>query len=472
MEKINSSDFWLVPDIFVIDDGDSALLYAPISGRLLRITPAAANCVRTIQIDSEPVAVHSDDQFLASLVDLGLLTPFPSSPFSEENLWASTGHPNIAPDGTFAPIQVTLNITNRCPLRCIYCFASTGNESSFVDMPLDCGHAAIDFLYESMREHSDLKNASILFFGEAEPTSAWPLLVDLVNHALNCSDLTGIAPNFGITTNGYLTEVQRKFLAHHFNSITLSFDGPREIQDLHRPSIGGRSSFKRVLDSARFFSKYAGPGALQITSVITAHSVYRLDEIIDFFLSELPGISVTFTIVEEIGRAKVTGLSAPTADVFLHEWLRVRERIKKNKLPFRWPADIENPFQHGSVYCGAAVPNFNVDVDGKVVSCFSHSTKRFCYGYFDRREHRFVFNKDLIVKLRALTPISSPLCRRCFAKYFCLGDCVALRISPESDQDILEEYSEGKGRCDLIRGIVLANLKANFRPFSYERSAI
>jgi uncharacterized protein len=326
-------------------------------------------------------------------------------------------------------------------------------------MDFICGKAAIDLVFHSVKQYNKKKEASVLFFGSAEPTNAWKLFTNLVNYIENISCQTGISSKIGITTNGFLSNTQRQFLANHIDSITLSFDGPEDIQNRQRPTKTGKDSYRRVLETAKYLATHA-PNALQITSVITGESMLDLEKIFSFFSVELPGVPLTIETVEIVGRAKVNNVTQPNAKDFLSKWINAKKIIEKNNYPYQWQPDKDSPSEYiGSFYCGAAAPSFNVDFDGDVVSCFSHATKRFRYGYFDKQTNMFILDDNKIEQLRKLTYVNSDACKNCFAKYYCLGDCVALRIKDVSNTDIVSEYKNGKGRCELIRCIVKENFK-------------
>ncbi len=237
----------LIKDTFIIDDGDFFLLYAPLAGKLIRINQAALNCIKDIIVGGGTVSERDQSPFVYQLVDLGILSASPPDTPSEEDI--AVRNMNIAADGSFAPIQVTLSITTKCPLRCIYCFASAGEGLDGRHMSIECGMAAIDSVYESITTRNNRDEASILFFGEAEPTAEWQLLTQLVAHAKNRSSQTGIRANLGITTNGFISESKGRFLADHFRSITLSFDGPEWAQNCQRPTSNSSPSFKRVFET-------------------------------------------------------------------------------------------------------------------------------------------------------------------------------------------------------------------------------
>lgn len=125
--------------------------------------------------------------------------------------------------------QLVLQVTQNCNLRCDYCVYS-GNYETRVHtnkkMHFSMAKKAIDFL----KEHSkDRDTVTIGFYG-GEPL----LEVDLIKKCVEYAQwkLKGKKIEYSITTNAtLLTEEVISYLMLNDFFITVSIDGPREIQD-------------------------------------------------------------------------------------------------------------------------------------------------------------------------------------------------------------------------------------------------
>lgn len=142
--------------------------------------------------------------------------------------------------------HLCLQVTQNCNLRCEYCVFS----GSYVNrvhtnkrMDWKVAKRAIDFLYE----HSGNSDNEILigFYG-GEPI----LEIDLIKKCVEYAKKTFRDKDvqFNLTTNATL--LNDEIIDYLFQSdfaITISLDGPEEVQDSHRVWIDGSGSFNKVI---------------------------------------------------------------------------------------------------------------------------------------------------------------------------------------------------------------------------------
>ncbi len=149
---------------------------------------------------------------------------------------------------------LTLQVTQNCNLRCKYCVYSGSYENrvhSNKRMSFETAQKAIDFLYN----HSGLSTAVSVGFYGGEPLLEMELLKRCVKYAreiFNGKDLS-----FTITTNAtLLTEDTMNFLVENEFYVTISFDGPQQIQDKNRVMADGKQgSFCTVMENVETFLK-------------------------------------------------------------------------------------------------------------------------------------------------------------------------------------------------------------------------
>ena len=151
--------------------------------------------------------------------------------------------------------KITLQITQQCNFRCKYCVYSEVDNlkqraHSDKVMSFELAKQAIDFFCC----HSvDSASRNIGFYG-GEPMLEFDLLKRIVSYAerkLEGKDLT-----FNITTNGsLLNEENAKYLQDHHFFVTLSFDGPQEIQDKYRVFPNGSGTYGVVRRNLSFYQR-------------------------------------------------------------------------------------------------------------------------------------------------------------------------------------------------------------------------
>ena len=143
--------------------------------------------------------------------------------------------------------KITLQLTQRCNLRCKYCIYSEDinthqRSHSNKDMQWETAKKSIDFL----KEHSvDSARVNVGFYG-GEPLLRFSLIKKIVAYARKSFD--GKEITFTITTNGtLLNEEIISFFKREDVQLMISLDGPKEIHDKNRIFPNGRGSFDTVM---------------------------------------------------------------------------------------------------------------------------------------------------------------------------------------------------------------------------------
>lgn len=196
--------------------------------------------------------------------------------------------------------KITLQVTQNCNLRCSYCIYSENSNlgqrsHSKNSMSLEMAKKALDF-YKSHSIDSDM--ASISFYG-GEPLLEFVRIKEIVSYAEEIFDGKEIL--FGITTNAtLLNEEVIDFLIEHNFNITISIDGPKEVQNKNRKFKNGQGSFDIVLSNvSMIFNKNpALMKSITISMVIDPNQDYS--EIVTLFnIPEFKDVSLTYTMVEK-----------------------------------------------------------------------------------------------------------------------------------------------------------------------------
>ncbi|MEW6366499.1 MAG: radical SAM protein [Acidobacteriota bacterium] len=135
-------------------------------------------------------------------------------------------------------MHITLHLTNRCNMRCGYCYAPAAARN--LDMTEEICERAVVLGSKSSG------NTGIIFFG-GEPL----LMKDLIVHTVRfCREHERRVPasfHFKATTNGLLLDAQfLSFAAREHVRIALSFDGVQASHDLHRRSATAQGTFALV----------------------------------------------------------------------------------------------------------------------------------------------------------------------------------------------------------------------------------
>ncbi len=167
-------------------------------------------------------------------------------------------------EGIIANItDLTLNLTSKCNLNCVYCWNDQGRYSAeqfqdnqFVvskstvddDMSFEIARMAVDMLVNLCGED---RNLVVDFYG-GEPLMNLQTLSKTVDYCRGNESSWNVSFHFLLATNGtLLTPSLAEELINKGVQIAVSIDGPRCIQDNNRPFKDGNGSFDTILSNLR-----------------------------------------------------------------------------------------------------------------------------------------------------------------------------------------------------------------------------
>lgn len=191
--------------------------------------------------------------------------------------------------------ELILETTQRCNLRCKYCFYSevypTVRDAGLKDMSEDIAMKAIDFYLSLLREgraYNPYRDPTIGFYG-GEPLLNFKLIKKCIQYvAENCGD--DFDPHFTITTNStLLSEEIVSFLSEYNCGIIVSLDGPKEEHDSKRVFPSGEGSFDTIMGNLKPLSDQnpevyiLGEDGLNIYSLAVYDIKTDLEKVNEFF---------------------------------------------------------------------------------------------------------------------------------------------------------------------------------------------
>ena len=146
------------------------------------------------------------------------------------------------------PLQtLVVNVTNQCNLACTYCYeygedkivdTENGQQPKF--MSEQTARESVEFM---LRESKDNPTAHMTFFG-GETLMNFPVLQSTVAYARRRAAEVGKQVDFSLTTNATLLRPDViDFLADNRIGVTISIDGPEDMQDKFRVFKNGMGSY-------------------------------------------------------------------------------------------------------------------------------------------------------------------------------------------------------------------------------------
>lgn len=152
--------------------------------------------------------------------------------------------------------SITLELTEKCNLRCKYCIYNT-NYADYRDfgcknMSFDTAKSAIDFLME----HSSVQQkVSIGFYG-GEPLLQFMLIKEIIAYTEDKYSYRDVS--YSMTSNMTLmTEDKARFLSQIKKfSLVASIDGPKEIHDENRIFSNGEGTFDAAIQGLKTYASF------------------------------------------------------------------------------------------------------------------------------------------------------------------------------------------------------------------------
>lgn len=307
-----------------------------------------------------------------------------------------------------------LHLTDRCNLRCSYCYLPHVRE----DMSVDTGRAAIDATFRSALANG-FKEVKLKYAG-GEPLLRFSLIVELQTYAQQLAEAHGLRLEGVVLSNGtLLTAEMVKTLKSLGLRLMISLDGLGQYHDSHRPYASGRGSFG---DAAEAVDIALAHGLIPNISVtVSSRTAEGLPDIMAWIIGRDLPFSLNFYRENE--------LSASHEDMRLDEekiinGMRAAFKVLEENLPRRsflgGIIDRANLSAAHTHTCGVGQNYLVFDQNGQAAKCQMHI----------RKPITDVHAADPLAVIRAdqtgiqnLSVEEKEGCKTCEWKHWCAGGC-------------------------------------------------
>jgi len=226
----------------IIRSGSDAFAYDIKSGRLFALQEVLAELLESDLDDPRDLqrvidahgehAVRRARLELSRVRDMELLLP---APVSDEHL-------GILKKSSYC--QATVVLTDRCNLRCKYCFDGYRNlrdAGGGVSMDWLSVHRTLDYVFRAVGAGCEIFD--IHFFG-GEPLLEFDVLRQATDYCREIAQTHHVTANLSISTNGLLlTPEIVEFLRANEYDVSISLDGPPQVHDSARQFPRGSGSY-------------------------------------------------------------------------------------------------------------------------------------------------------------------------------------------------------------------------------------
>lgn len=362
-------------------------------------------------------------------------------------------HIREEPEAIPQQVMLTLNTTHACNMACRYCFAFSKSKQV---QPMST-HIAEKAIKNLLMDFPEAKRYLFYFFG-GEPL----LCKDFIRETARIVESTfkeypGKEFIFLLNTNGLL--LNDKDLLAFFKqkdfAITVSIDGPQEVNDQNRLLQSGQGSFKHILANIEVL-KQAGI-KLNLRATISPRNQNLLNTFRFFENLAIP-YAYAFTISASEKDEKETKMNQGT-------WVRTQQEyqqvfdfltdklLRKEEvfnMDFKQKLSILNQKTIRTHGCEAGRASFLVDELGRYFACQNMLPYQACIGELENgivSSIRDRYKSQFVSELKD--------CQQCWARYLCGGGCQTERIFNASSQSMY---------CDISRfeweQILLAHIKS------------
>lgn len=414
--------------LYLIPFQDKVLIYRPLR-RILFLGNRALADRAQLYCESQDRSVLADEPDVLYYFDsIGFTQPDPPEPED----------PDLS---IFQPTAAALLMSNRCNLRCIYCYAN-GGETNNLDLDPETAKRAVDTVCENAQKLNE-EYFSVTFHGGGEPTLHWDAILELAEY----SRKKPLPASLHIVTNGCWNEEQGKRLIEYIDGMTISIDGAAETQNAQRPMAGGKGSFDKVMRSVRQLSDAKFHYNFRMT--VTPERFKDLPDNVRFLCSETDCDQIQAEPAFYQVRGAHGDIYSDQGKQFVSAFLEAYDIAafygKRLYYSGARPTNIT------SLFCRAPLgASLTVNPLGQVTGCYETTGRDGqCGGVFGKADADGIY----IDEEKRIAQMSEILhrkdkCENCFCYYHCAGDCFTRGLPLENG-----EYPYT--RCEINRSITL-----------------
>lgn len=328
------------------------------------------------------------------------------------------------------PDSLVLMLTYACNMNCCYCCQGEIPNTSENKMSEDMAFKSVDWL---IRNSKDSETVSIGFFG-GEPLLQFELMKRIAAYTEKQTALSGKKVCYGIMTNGLLLDGEViDFFAEHKVDVSVSFDGPADIQNRNRPLKGGGDSYEVIAGKIHMLLERCPDAMLRATLYVDTDidSVLRTAYEMGFRHCRIEKVSSSLL---DDGKKNDENLSSSQMiEHLFRQGERFLEACKTRNRDALLRIAVDSTFieavrqaleiaQSGGrrrwFSCGTGRQMLAVSVDGKLYPCPRFlALSEYCVGTLNENGfHGELHQKSLL--------LHNEDCRSCWARFFCGGACV------------------------------------------------
>lgn len=328
-----------------------------------------------------------------------------------------------------APVvkALCLHVAHDCNLKCRYCFAEEGEYHGKRSlMSAEVGKKAIDFIIANSGKR---RNLEVDFFG-GEPLMNFDVVKEVVAYGREQEKIYDKNFRFTITTNGILLDDDKqKYINENMHNVVLSLDGRKEINDFMRPKAGGQGSYDTIVPKFQKLADSRGQTDYYLRGTFTRHNLDFSKDV--FHIADDLGfkqVSVEPVVAEA---AEDYAIREEDIETIYKEYEKLAEELyirhktgKKDFNFFHFMVDLTGgPCVAKRLSgCGSGTEYLAVNPEGDLYPC---------HQFVGQEEYKIgsvytgIENTHIREEFANCNVYTKPECRKCWAKFYCSGGCMA-----------------------------------------------
>lgn len=413
-------------DIYTIPYHEKYIVYRPLKRLAFVANAALVNLL--VKSRDNPTSLSGGSLETFQFLDaIGFWEPDPPPPPS----------PSIT--NSFNPTVAVLFLTTACNFRCVYCYAS-GGEQAVQNLSFESGCQALDEVCQNAL-NAGHKHFDLNFHGGGEPTLARSTFRKLVDYARRKS----LPCQISVASHGYWNSEERDWILGHLDNVSLSFDGIREVQDQQRPLASGQGSFETVLETIRTMDRRQFPYGIRLT--VTNEFIDVLGRSIEFLCKDTSCHTFQIEPAFDHGRARRSGTALTDNERFAAAFLEAYDIAVSYGRHLYYSG--ARPWVLTSRFCQAPERALVMTPDGSLTACYeiySDDHALACEFFLGKLSGNGQIHIDVEARQRFFTKLEErrSLCEDCFCYWHCAGDCPSKTFSGEG-------HLHFGARCELNR---------------------
>ena len=341
-----------------------------------------------------------------------------------------------------APVvkALCLHVAHDCNLKCRYCFAEEGEYHGKRSlMSAEVGKKAIDFIIANSGKR---RNLEVDFFG-GEPLMNFDVVKEIVEYGREQEKLYDKNFRFTITTNGILLDDEKQaYINENMHNVVLSLDGRKEI--------GGMGSYDVIvpkfqkLAESRNQTDYYLRGTFTHNNLDFSKDIFHIADDLGF-----KQVSVEPVVAED---TEDYAIKEEDLETIYAEYEKIAEELyKRHKTGekdfnfFHFMIDLTGGpcIAKRLSGCGSGTEYLAVTPEGDLYPC---------HQFVGQEEYRIgsvftgIENSSIRDEFANCNVYTKPDCKKCWAKFYCSGGCMANACHYAGD--IMGTYEIG---CKLQR---------------------